>query len=1207
MPVEANTGGPDSFGYEWTDSKDPAPKVNYNWISATGGTNTFVTGDDSYGGPYNIGFTFSFYGNSYSQFYVDSNGLIYFTDPFSSNLGNDPIPTAVPPDNFIAVLWDDLNPSEYFPSGTIYYQLFGSAPNRYLVVEWNNIYFYFPNSNDQITFEAILYEAGGEIKLQYQDVSGSDPIKDFGGSATVGIEDSTGTQGLQYSNNQAIITNNLAISFGKSKPGKIDGLNIVDGFGPKGNICGAGLPINFQVIASDPNGYTDIDRVIINLDYLGENLSYIWRQQNELFEETGDINGYGDIVSTADDSKHDSADTWTLDFKIVFDWDFPHENIFGCMVRTWDSTEIMLTKYFIDLVRVESDVELIGQTAIISDNQGPISSGGWVKRDETLNWSGLTVVYEGTTDGYPPDTDFDIIVTRLDTGEFWIDRESSGQPFVIYMPAESESDIQTISYKVSIKDLPAGGQDISNLPTYELKIDGLAPEPPTNIIVHADSIQDAQTTADDDTTIYVTWDSVASEHSGIGGYYYSFTNNETTSEGLWATDTFTALTDAVEGVNYIYVWAQDYVGNIGYASYETIIIDLNEPIIINYTPTADEWQKHRSINCELNIKDINETGGMGSGIDRNHVQYSVSTSGIANFGAWTYADRITDQTITDNGNEVTMFTAVAELNFKEGENNYVKWQVEDLAGNGYVETDALQIKVDTQEVLYSNPSPDPNEWLVVESDKDLTCEITIGDGVGSGVKAASIEYCYSINGVEDYGEWINAGQTRDSTEIECEVEIPFKMGDNNYIKWRAMDLAGNGYTESNDLQVLINTVPTPIITLPKEGTEFTTKDLINFNAFQTSDLDGDELKLFWQSNISGSISTGVVFSVKIYPGYHGITLYVNDGNGHNVSTMVNISVLDMDKDTDSDGIPDLTDTDDDNDGLLDIDEFVMKTDPLDSDTDGDNVDDGTDQFPLNSREWEDTDGDKIGNNADLDDDEDGYPDSIDAYPTDPSRHSKDAGDDNSYLILGLIGIIIVVVLIIAMWMYIKNKRAEEEKMELEMAGIMPSTGLPPMGAEQPVIEYFPQHPVTYYGLQPPVTAAQQPYGAGAPQFALQPSPSQPQYQQQYQLPPAQFQEPPPPQPPMSMQQQSQELQQITPPPSPQSPTGSVDYTNYSAQPMQQDYQQLPPPPNAGGTGEGTTSPYYNELEQLKQKYARGEITEDEYLQKKGQLDRTYSI
>ena len=77
-------------------------------------------------------------------------------------------------------------------------------------------------------------------------------------------------------------------------------------------------------------------------------------------------------------------------------------------------------------------------------------------------------------------------------------------------------------------------------------------------------------------------------------------------------------------------------------------------------------------------------------------------------------------------------------------------------------------------------------------------------------------------------------------------------------------------------------------------------------------------------------------------------------------------------DTDGDGIFDCLDPDDDNDGLSDEEEEELGTDSLNNDTDGDTIEDLPDAFPLDPTEWEDTDSDGIGNNADLDDDGDGY-------------------------------------------------------------------------------------------------------------------------------------------------------------------------------------------------------------------------------------------
>ena len=97
-------------------------------------------------------------------------------------------------------------------------------------------------------------------------------------------------------------------------------------------------------------------------------------------------------------------------------------------------------------------------------------------------------------------------------------------------------------------------------------------------------------------------------------------------------------------------------------------------------------------------------------------------------------------------------------------------------------------------------------------------------------------------------------------------------------------------------------------------------------------------------------------------------------------------------DTDYDGIGDFADLDDDGDGWADIDEPNCGSDPMDPnsipldndqdhicdlvdiDDDNDLVQDSDDDFPFNGNEWRDTDGDGDGNNRDLDDDDDGWTD-----------------------------------------------------------------------------------------------------------------------------------------------------------------------------------------------------------------------------------------
>ena len=200
--ASASEGSKDSYGYKYTDSKAPAPSVAFNWveINATG-TDTGLTGTFDEAGPLSIGFTFNFYGSTYSNFYVNTNGFISFNGGASYEWSNDAIPYWPSPDNFIAPYWDY---GENY-DGTIYYETKGVSPNQQLIVEWENVSTIWTGS--LLTYEVILNETG-DIWFQYLDVG-----TDYGQDASVGIEDSTGDVGTQYSYETSSLSDNLAIRF----------------------------------------------------------------------------------------------------------------------------------------------------------------------------------------------------------------------------------------------------------------------------------------------------------------------------------------------------------------------------------------------------------------------------------------------------------------------------------------------------------------------------------------------------------------------------------------------------------------------------------------------------------------------------------------------------------------------------------------------------------------------------------------------------------------------------------------------------------------------------------------------------------------------------------------------------------------------------------------------------------------------------------
>ena len=202
-PQTEGAGGPDLFGYKWIDSDEPGGPI-FNWIdiSATG-TAVVGLGDDDFQGPFPIGFTLSYYGNDYTEFYICSNGFLGFGPTAGYNfLSNVQIPTADDPNNILPWMWDDLNPSS---GGFIYYQTVGNQ----LIVQFVDLPEY--GAPGTVTAEVIL-NSNGSILYQYLAFQNGIDIS----SCTVGIENENGTDGLQVIfNDPSYLHDNLAIKFAK--------------------------------------------------------------------------------------------------------------------------------------------------------------------------------------------------------------------------------------------------------------------------------------------------------------------------------------------------------------------------------------------------------------------------------------------------------------------------------------------------------------------------------------------------------------------------------------------------------------------------------------------------------------------------------------------------------------------------------------------------------------------------------------------------------------------------------------------------------------------------------------------------------------------------------------------------------------------------------------------------------------------------------
>ncbi len=193
-------GGP---AYNWISARDSGVKINNNTFYGTG-TDPL---DDGTTGPWPLGFSFPFYGGSYTQVYIGANGGLSFTDT-DLNVGGYysglTLPGA-PFSTFLGVLWADLwIDAATVPDAGIY--TWQNTAQDTLVIEWYRMANFNQAGDNTMDFEAIL-TADGAIKYQYRDIGTSG----IAATALIGLS-ASGCQALSYYNNGDIPGHEISAS-----------------------------------------------------------------------------------------------------------------------------------------------------------------------------------------------------------------------------------------------------------------------------------------------------------------------------------------------------------------------------------------------------------------------------------------------------------------------------------------------------------------------------------------------------------------------------------------------------------------------------------------------------------------------------------------------------------------------------------------------------------------------------------------------------------------------------------------------------------------------------------------------------------------------------------------------------------------------------------------------------------------------------------
>jgi hypothetical protein len=221
-PSVANAGQEDINGNSFGDICEPQGKLDtagcysasdtiaapdgseptYSYVDISSSGTVIPIGSHTVSSAIPLGFSFSYYGTSYSQLYVSSNGFLSFrVNQGEGCCGGYGIPQAGAPNALITGLWAHLHPN----TANVYYKTQGTAPAREFILQFKNVVNYDTGSPEN--WEIVLSETSNQILVRYANANSA------GATTTGGIENETGTIGLRWAGPGRVALVNEAVRY----------------------------------------------------------------------------------------------------------------------------------------------------------------------------------------------------------------------------------------------------------------------------------------------------------------------------------------------------------------------------------------------------------------------------------------------------------------------------------------------------------------------------------------------------------------------------------------------------------------------------------------------------------------------------------------------------------------------------------------------------------------------------------------------------------------------------------------------------------------------------------------------------------------------------------------------------------------------------------------------------------------------------------
>lgn len=198
--------------------------------------------------------------------------------------------------------------------------------------------------------------------------------------------------------------------------------------------------------------------------------------------------------------------------------------------------------------------------------------------------------------------------------------------------------------------------------------------PPDNVVINGGA---AGTNNSNLAFTWVSFIDQGAELSGIDLFYYSFDNNQGSTNGTVDYASPGVLSNAKDGTVNVYVWAIDKAGNIGISATDTIVVDTTEIYFENPSPSPNDWVNESLVTCGIDIRDNT------SGVRLNTIEYRYFNGTLSQ---WISTG--------DAGAAQQLYTPNTTVEFAVGSNNYIQWRASDDLTNGPTASQKYTVQVD---------------------------------------------------------------------------------------------------------------------------------------------------------------------------------------------------------------------------------------------------------------------------------------------------------------------------------------------------------------------------------------------------------------------------------------------------------------------------------------------------------------------------------